>query len=154
MEIQLDRIQNIANQIVELYRGQLETQGINASSNLSKSVSTIVELNDNHLVISLNLEPYWRYVEYGRKAGKMPPIDDIAKWIKIKPIVPEPTNGKVPDTRQLAFLIARKIGSEGIQGRKPLTNMIYSDAVESIIQDIKNEIQRQLSQTVMSELYD
>ena len=154
MEIQLDNIQLIANQLVELYRGKLESQGINASSNLSKSVSTIVELNDNHLVISLNLEPYWKYVEYGRKAGKMPPIDAIADWIKIKPIVPEPVNGKVPDTRQLAFLIARKIGREGIEGRKPLTNMIYSDAVENIIQDIKNEIQRQLSQTVMSELYD
>ena len=152
MNIELDRIQNIANQIVELYRKQLETQGINASSTLSRTAETVVELNGNRLLVSLNLEPYWRYVEYGRKAGKMPPIDTIAEWIKVKPIVPEPVNGKVPDTRQLAFLIARKIGREGIQGRKPLTNIIYSDAVESIIQDIKTEIQKQLSQAVLGDL--
>lgn len=152
MNIELDRIQNIANQIVELYRKQLETQGINASSTLSRTAETVVELNGNRLLVSLNLEPYWRYVEYGRKAGKMPPIDTIAEWIKVKPIVPEPVNGKVPDTRQLAFLIARKIGREGLQGRKPLTNIIYSDAVESIIQDIKTEIQKQLSQAVLGDL--
>lgn len=152
MNIEIDRIQNIANQIVELYRKQLEAQGINASSTLSRTAEAVVELNGNRLLVSLNLEPYWKYVEYGRKAGKMPPIDVIENWIKVKQIVPEPVNGKVPDTRQLAFLIARKIGREGIQGRKPLTNIIYSDTTESIIQDIKTEIQRQLSQAVLSDL--
>lgn len=150
--IELDKIQPLADKIVELYRKQLETQGINASSTLSKTAKAIVEVNGNRLLVSLNLEPYWKYVEYGRKAGKMPPIDAIAEWIRIKPIVPEPINGKVPDTRQLAYLIARKIGREGLKGRKPLTNIVYSDAVESIIQDIKNEIVRQLKQSTLGDL--
>lgn len=152
MEIELNEIQRLADMIVNMYRRQLETKGINASSTLSNTARAVVDIKGNHLLISLNLEPYWRYVEYGRKAGKMPPIDAIAEWIKIKPIVPNPINGKVPDTRQLAFLIARKIGREGIQGRKPLTNIIYSDTTESIIQDIKSEIQRQLSQVVFNDL--
>lgn len=152
MNLELNEIQRLADMIVGLYRKQLESQGINASSTLSKTAKAVVEVNGNHLLVSLNLEPYWKYVEYGRKAGKMPPIDAIAEWIKVKPIVPEPINGKVPDTRQLAFLIARKIGREGIQGRKPLTNIIYSDVTESIIQDIKSEIQRQLSQAVLGDL--
>lgn len=150
--IELDKIQPLADKIVELYRKQLETQGINASSTLSKTAKAIVEINGNKLLVSLNLEPYWKYVEYGRKAGKMPPIDAIAEWIRIKPIVPEPINGKVPDTRQLAYLIARKIGREGIEGRKPITNIVYSDAVESIIQDIKNEIVKQLKQSTLGDL--
>lgn len=147
--IQLDNIQNIANQVVELYKKQLDSQGINASSTLSKTATATVELNGNKLLISLNLEPYWKYVEYGRRAGKMPPIDAIVEWVRIKPIIPNPINGKIPDSRQLAYLIARKIGREGVEGRKPLTNTIYSNEVENLIQDIKNEIVRQLKQQLI-----
>lgn len=152
MNIDLTPIQRIANEIVELYRYQLQEANINASNTLSNTIKSVVELNDARLVVSLELEDYWKYVEYGRRAGKMPPIDAIAKWIKIKPVIPDPINGKVPDTRQLAFLIARKIGREGIEGRYPLRKAIYSDRMESVIEDIKHEIATQLKQQFINDV--
>ena len=156
MNLDLNPIHRIVNEIVELYRFQLSEDGINASNKLSNNIKTIVELNDTRLLISLELEDYWKYVEYGRGPGKMPPINAIAEWIKIKPIIPEPINGKIPDTRQLAFLIARKIGREGFAGRYPLRKTLYNDKTDDVITAIKDEIKKQLRQrfldTVNSDL--
>lgn len=146
MNIDLSPIQNIAKQIIELYRLQLDKDGINASGNLSNNIKSIVEFNDTRLIISLELEDYWKFVEYGRGPGKMPPIDVIEQWIKIKPVIPEPINGRVPDTRQLAFLIARKIGRDGIVGRYPIEKIKKSDSMKTIIDDVKRELVRQIKQ--------
>lgn len=147
--IELDKIQLITNQIVELYKEQLDSKGIPASGTLGDTASVEVEMNGTKLVVSLNLEHYWRYVEYGRKPGKMPPIDNIEDWIRVKPVVPNAMNGKVPTSRQLAFMIARKIGREGIPARRPLEATVYSDGFESVIDAIKAEITKQLSQTLL-----
>lgn len=146
MNIDLTQLQPFADKVLQMYRQELQNQGINASSTLSQTATSTVDMDGTRLVISLNLEPYWKYVEYGRRAGKMPPIDAIARWITVKPIIPNPINGRVPDTRQLAFLIARKIGREGIIGRKPISNIAYSDAMESLINDIKSAITSQIAQ--------
>ena len=81
----------------------------------------------------------------------MPPIDAIEGWVKIKPVVPNAINGKVPSSRQLAFLIARKIGREGIPAKRPLEATLYSDVTEQVIQDIKNEIIRQLNNYLLGQ---
>ena len=151
MEIDVRQLQPFADKILTLYRQALQNKGIDASGTLSQTASSTIEIDGTKLIISLNLEPYWKYVEYGRRAGKMPPIDAIARWITIKPIVPNPINGRVPDTRQLAFLIARKIGREGIEGRKPITEMVYSDTVETMLNDIKSAIVGQLKEQLLSE---
>lgn len=147
--IELDKIQLITNQIVGLYRKELESKGVPASGALGDTASVEVEMNGTKLVVSLNLEHYWRYVEYGRRPGKMPPIDNIEEWIRVKPVVPNAMNGKVPTSRQLAYLIARKIGREGIEGRRPLEATVYSDGFESVMDAIKAEITKQLSQTLL-----
>ena len=152
MEIDLTQLQPFANKVLEMYRQQLQNSGINASSTLSQTATSTIEMNGTKLLISLNLEPYWRYVEYGRRAGKMPPIDAIAKWITVKQIIPNPINGRVPDTRQLAFLIARKIGREGFEGRKPITNIVNSDAMESLINDIKSAIVGMAKEQLLNEV--
>lgn len=152
MNIDLTQLQPFADKVLQMYRQELQNQGINASSTLSQTATATVEMNGTKLLISLNLEPYWRYVEYGRRAGKMPPIDAIAKWITVKPIIPNPVNGRVPDTRQLAFLIARKIGREGIIGQKPISNIAYSDAMESLINDIKSAIVGMAKEQLLSEV--
>lgn len=151
MNIDLTQLQPFADKVLQMYRQELQDKSINASSTLSQTATSTVDMNGTRLVISLNLEPYWKYVEYGRRAGKMPPVDAIARWITIKPIVPNPINGRVPDTRQLAFLIARKIGREGIEGRKPISNIKSSDAMESLINDIKSAIVGQLKEQLLNE---
>lgn len=149
IELELDNIKQIANQIVELYRKQLVDKGIPASGALGNTASIEVEISGTKLIISINLEDYWKYVEYGRRSGKMPPIDKIENWIHIKPVIPKPFNGKVPNTRQLAFLIARKIGRDGTKARRPLEATVYSDDFEAIIDEIKSEITRQLKQSLL-----
>lgn len=145
----LEPIKKIADQIVDIYRKQLESKGIPASGTLGDTASVEVEMNGTKLVVSLNLEHYWRYVEYGRRPGKMPPIDNIEEWIRVKPVVPNTMNGKVPTSRQLAFMIARKIGREGTKARRPLEATVYSDGFESVMDAIKEEITRQLAQTLL-----
>jgi len=152
MNIQLDKIEQIAERIVDAYRNTLTEKGIDATGSLGQTASAIVTLNGDRLIISLDLEYYWKYVEYGRRSGKMPPIAPIENWIKVKPVVPNPVNGKVPTSKQLAFLIARKIGREGIPAKRPLESTLYSDATEQIIQDIKSEIIRQLNNYLLGQL--
>lgn len=149
MNIQLDKIQQLANGIVEQYRKVLADEGINASSTLSNTADVIVELNGDMVVISLQLEEYWKYVEYGRRPGKMPPIDNIKEWIKVKPVIPDARTGKIPSAEQLAFLIARKIGREGIPARHPINKTVYTDITEQIIDAIKAEIVTQLKQQLL-----
>lgn len=132
--------------MLELYRNQLIDKNINASNTLSNTASTIVEVDGTSLMVSFNLEDYWKYVEYGRRPGKRPPIDAIEQWIKVKPIIPDPINGRVPTTKQLAFLISRKIGMEGTKAQRPLEKAVYSDSMELLINQLKDEIVGQLKE--------
>lgn len=139
-------ITNIVERMLELYRNQLIDKNINASNTLSNTASTIVEIDGTSLMVSFNLEDYWKYVEYGRGPGKRPPIDAIEQWIKVKPIIPDPINGRVPTTKQLAFLISRKIGMEGTKAQRPLEKAVYSDSMEMLIAQLKNEIVGQMKE--------
>lgn len=150
--IDLKPIESIAQRVVDAYRKILADEGINASSRLSDSAEVEVSLNNTKLVISLMLEEYWKYVEYGRGPGKRPPIDAIENWVRIKPVIPDARNGKIPTQRQLAYLISRKIGWEGTHSRHAINKTVYSDAMEEIINDIRNEIVRQLNQILLDEV--
>ena len=132
--------------MLDLYKNKLVDNNINASNTLHDNASTVIEVNGLTLSVSFNLEDYWKYVEYGRRPGKRPPIDAIEQWIKVKPIVPDPINGKIPSTRQLAFLISRKIGREGTRAQRPLESAVYSDNMEMLINQLKNEIIGQMKQ--------
>ena len=51
---------------------------------------------------------YAAYVEYGRRAGKWPPIDEMAQWVRKKFRIPDER-----EARSIGFLVARKIGTQG-----------------------------------------
>lgn len=88
---------------------------------LKDNISFTVDIDGNYYNILFKAESYWKYAEYGRKAGKWPPITAIEKWIDIRRITPYPTaKGVLPTKKQLAFLIARSIGEKGT-----LTTPIY-----------------------------
>lgn len=107
--------------LVSQYRDVLAREGINATDQLSNTTGVEVSKGTTFWELSLLLEDYWKYVEYGRRAGKRPPIDAIEKWIEAKPVIPTPdANGRVPSTHSLAYLIARKIGIEGTTARHAL----------------------------------
>lgn len=142
----LTRVLNeYAQGLVENYKAALGAESINASGELANSVKYIIDDKvKGRFEVKLELLEYWKYVEYGRKAGKMPPISAIKQWIEVKPIIPRPNkNGKLPTINQLAYLISRKIGIEGIKGRGVLGERIenanrvfWEDIEDAILKDL------------------
>lgn len=145
-ELELTTIQDITNDFVVELKNRLTANKTNASGTLSNSIRGIVKQNGKYIVISIQLEDYWQYVENGRKAGKYPPINAIKKWISVKPVFPRPLkSGKLPTANQLAFLIARKISKFGIKPKpflKPTINDF--DLINKVYNEVVNLLNKQL----------
>lgn len=92
---------------------------------------------------------YAPVVEYGRRKGaKMPPIDAIVKWMKIKPIRIRDKNGKIVKQtpsliRSKAFTIARGIARNGIP---PL--FYWREAVNDTIIEFQSEFEEVLMKEI------
>lgn len=142
-------IERLVSKLVELCREQLKQY--DATGSLS-DFTYHINLNGSYFELIFSLQYYYYYVEYGRRAGKQPPIEAIEEWIRVKPIIPYAINGKVPDTRQLAFLIARKIGRDGIEGKKPLANAMGSDRAKDIIQEIRQAFANQVNNYLIEQI--
>lgn len=73
------------------------------------------------LELGFQAADYFKFVEEGRKPGKMPPVSAIAKWIRIKPIKIRDTKtgkfkSKTPaNINSAAFAIAQHIGAYGVK---------------------------------------
>ena len=121
----LATLNEYAEKAKELYKRKLTDKEINASYKLLNSVETVVRRNDDEFTVSINLEPYWYYVENGRGPGKFPPIDKILEWVRVKPVIPyTDSRGRLPTEEQLAFLISRKIAEQGTEGRNVLAETV------------------------------
>lgn len=133
--------------LVEEYKDNLILNNVNASDNLYKSVKYMLDVGSKKFEVQLQLADYWKYVENGRKPGKWPPISAIEKWIEIKPVLPRPmANGQLPTNKQLAFLIARKIGLEGIQPRP-----ILDQSIKDVWDVMKEFLEEALAKDVETE---
>ena len=142
----LTQIKQLASEFAQAYKQSLVADNKVASGSLTKNIKSRVKYDGKWLEIILSLEDYWKYVEYGRKPGKFPPIDKIRNWIIIKPILPRPlSNGKLPTTNQLAYLISRKIATKGIKPTYALKDSITKfGLVGRLTTIIGNEIQKQI----------
>lgn len=141
----------LVKKLAELYRYQLRENDINASGKLSKFEYDI-DWDDKSFRVYFNLEDYWKWVEYGRKVGKQPPIEPIEEWIKIKPVIPKARNGKVPTTKQLAFAISKTIGKYGTKPKSPLKNTLNSPEATNIVSEIKNLLIKQINNEIRNEI--
>ena len=123
-------LDDFTKDVAETYRGLLLRDGKNATGELISSIKPMTpELVDGIFECSLSLAPHWKYVENGRKAGKFPPIDNILDWVnnvKAKPQLARPNrlDRKEITPKQLAFLVARKIATSGIQPGNQLEEAI------------------------------
>ena len=101
---------------VSTYKSLLIRDNKKATGNLISSIKPLkIDFANNKMQGTIDIASYWKYVEYGRRPGKFPPINKILDWIKVKPVIPRPLNGLKPPTEaQLAFLISRKIARDGI----------------------------------------
>lgn len=143
-EIKWEHLTEVLNRYGELLAVRYKSYVPEASGKLVQSVKYEFKHNDRIYEVGLWLEDYWKYVEYGRKAGKFPPIDKIKEWISVKPVIPRPMkNGKLPTINQLAFLIARKIAREGIEPKNIL---------KRTVEEVNNEMLMSIKMAIMEDL--
>ena len=138
--------------IVDNYRAELEACNYQ-DGQLYRTLSYSVKMDNSSWLISISLGEYWKYIEYGRRPGKMPPVSAIENWIKVKQILPRPItlkSGKsvVPTIPQLSFLIARKIGRDGIRPR-PFFKQSFEDAKREFLQKIEEAILADIKESLV-----
>lgn len=98
-------------------------------------------------------QQYADVVEFGRRAGaRMPPIQPIKDWIKVKGIRPRNKNGgfiKATESEvdKMAWNIARSIAKRGI---KPL--YYFTDAIEQTLAERGDEFIDALAQEIDAKL--
>lgn len=136
-------IKHICEQIADLYRSKLPT----ATGNL-KNFTYDIEWDGRYFNLVFNLEDYWKYIENGTKPH-FPPISAIENWIKVKRIIPYTYNKKVPTTKQLAYLISRKISEVGTPAKHTLQNTI--DSSSSYISELKEILLNKLLEETYGE---
>lgn len=147
-------LDDFGKQFIEAYRQGLINKEANASGELNNSLNYDIAIEDRHISLSIELAEYWKYLEYGCKGKEdsypeayynahFPPVAAIEEWIKVKPVLPQPHNGKLPTTRQLAYMIARSISLHGVEPR-----FIFRDAGESVWEQLKDALADAISRDV------
>ena len=120
------------------YQENLIESDRKASYNLIESVHYHTVVNGQELAIDLELADYWKYVEDDTQPH-WPPIDKILQWVRIKPVLPKPYDGRLPTEKQLAFLISRKISEVGTKG---------SHDLERTLEEIDNEWNERIADAI------
>jgi hypothetical protein len=132
-----------------------------ATKELRESIHFVITPFGLTYRFELKLADYYEYVDKGRRAGKMPPVDSIIKWIADKRFVfnkgklQRKTAGsklqKVSDNLQLstkiAWAISRKISKHGTKG----TNF-FTPTVNDWLEDLKRELPKSLKRDIIIEL--
>lgn len=148
-----DVLINYALLVRDGYKEKLASEGINASGSLSNSVQAMVDVNGTQYEVYLTLNDYWKWIEGGRPPTQQNGDGElrrkILEWIKVKPVIPTPFNGKLPTEEQLAYLISRKIHTLGYEGKQPLQktideleDMMFEDLQNAMAEDIAEEVDK------------
>ena len=150
--MEFKRLKEVLERYGQLLVTKYQTYVPEASGKLVQSVKYELKYNETSYEVGLWMEDYWKYVEYGRKAGKFPPLSKIEEWIRVKPVIPRPYDGKLPTEKQLAYLIGRKIANEGIEGKNVLKRTedeVKDEMLMSIKQAIMEDIQEDINSVIV-----
>lgn len=139
------------DKLVQEYKNNLTESNAVASGKLRDTVTYTMKIDDNFIEIGLNLQDYWKWIESGRppttQSGNGELRRAILNWIKVKPIMPRPYNGKLPTEEQLAYLISRKIHREGYKGKG-----LLRQSVDDVNQQMMNDIKAAIIEDVKAEM--
>ncbi len=78
---------------------------------------------------------YALYVEYGRRAGKFPPLDELVQWARKKFTLKE------KDAKSVGFLIARKIAKKGSKPH-PFFQPAVKKNEQSILRAVRDAVRK------------
>ena len=132
MEILSKRFEELKNDLIKSY----DQKGMRASGQWADSLEVV---QDNPFNVKLLGLEYSEQLEFGRSAGKQPPLKVIEEWIIEKNIFAT-VEGNIT-LSSLAFLIARKIGREGwnrkgFGGVDLLSDVITPERIQNIINEV------------------
>ena len=149
MEIN-DNIKDLCRRLLNAYKEKINSTGHSASRQLEQSAKYLCEFNGTLFEVYFVLEDYWKYLENGRRPGKFPPIDAIEEWIRVKPVIPSAFSGRVPTTKQLAFLISRSIAENGTKPTQLLKSTLSENEalIDMIANELANQIENELNDDV------
>lgn len=97
---------NFAEYLIQTAKDNLGRNKSFASGTLADSMSYEIKIEEDVATVFISMESYWDYVEFGRKAGKRPPVYKIYEWAKEKGINPRPVT---PSVESLSFAIQKSI---------------------------------------------
>lgn len=153
-------IQDTVVAIFQKYGDQIATEIKNALINNAKVATekTINSINfridSSSKIVELEIvgDEILKYLEKGRSAGKMPPIQEILRWIRVKNIdvhgiisknvirksqsVIRRVNVRNSE-KKAAYAIAKNIMKKGIKGT-PLMQPVLDDITPKVIEDLQN----------------
>lgn len=143
-------LNSFGNTLISRYREKIKEY---ASGQLYKTINFEITKGNSNYIVTINLEEYWKNISYGRKPGsRMPPVEAIENWIKIRKIIPRPLilhNKKsiIPTVKQLAFIIARSIAKNGIKPRP-----FMRDTIAETMETFKEKLIITLKEDIISEI--
>ena len=147
-------LNDFADKLISNYKDELVSEGWQTGK-LYNSIKKVSVVNAAlGFRITLELEDYWKYIEYGRKAGKQarrtkrPPITAIHNWIikkkiPIKPIQLKSGKNIIPTTLQLSYMISNSILKNGFKNpvkEKPLMRKAIVSTRLDFIERIKEAL--------------
>lgn len=151
--IKIIGVTEVCNQIADIYRKKMDAADYNKQGELYNFKWT-TEWKDNLFEVYFELPSYFPFAEYGRRPGKMPPVNKILKWIEFKHLVPRSNNGRVPTTKQLAFAISKHIALQGTEGKhlfeKTLDDPNLDNLADKLVELITAEFEKEIEKYIES----
>lgn len=165
LKIDLTRLYDIGQELLDKYKQRLLQIDAKASGNLINTADYNIQLNDATITLSFDLANYWYQIEEGRGKNKgqeqwPDPIGDITRWLQIKiqsgKFMPEPGH-PLPTTqkeiRRTSWAIVDKISREGYQRdgdkAKPLQRTI--DGNMKLFEEFAGVVADQIGADVVAE---
>lgn len=138
-------LEEYAQEVRNTYQDRLITKDRVASGKLLNSIEYGVNYNGVEYEVTLTLEKYWKYIEYGvrGKENTTSPFPNpgwgayphILEWVKVKPVLPRPKKPRIKRPETLAGAITAAIVKNGI---KPGEEM--KDALEEVNERYKQKL--------------
>jgi len=113
-------VQNWGNEVIANMRNNLRRNNALASKNLYQQIEAMPTFTPQGANLKIQMLEYWQFVEYGRRAGKMPPVSALIEYVQNKRELQTKianARDRIAATKSLAYVIARKIGREGTKAQ-------------------------------------
>lgn len=124
-------LDELGGEVVAMIRGGMDAAGVNATGRTSKAIGW--EASEWRLTVfaAAGRRAPVDTLEHGRGPGAMPAVADIIEWLDAKGITPRGGGAKAKE--RAAWLIARKIATEGTDRHANPRKDVYTPAVDYAI---------------------